>query len=73
MMAFIRRMLGERSTPITYRDVAPAPRDEDMERQIKTAQDHLVQDILRVERRSCEIRQELASGVINIRAGGDRP
>jgi hypothetical protein len=68
----IKKLLGINDKPLTYRDVAPAPRDEEKERQIKNAQAELVDDMLKVGRTSWQIRQELVGNVINIISGDDR-
>jgi hypothetical protein len=72
MNRVIKRLLGIKGKPLTYRDVAPAPRDEEKEQQIKKAQAELVGDLLKVGRTSWQIRQELAGNVINIVSGEAR-
>lgn len=69
MMTAIRRLFAGRPAPVTFKDVPPAPRDPEQERRIKEAHSDLVMEIMTVERRSWEIRQELAGNVLNIVAG----
>lgn len=64
MMAMLRMLLGGGSRkPPTRR-----PPDERM-RQLKANQADLTQSIMAVERKSYEIRQELAGGVLRIVSG----
>lgn len=71
MMAFLRKILGANVEPVTHENVAPAPRDHEKEREIKVAQNNLARAIVRVERRSVQIREELAGNVLSI-VSGDR-
>jgi hypothetical protein len=72
MNRVIKRLLGVQDRSLTFKDVAPAPRDQDKERQIKAAQGALAKDLLKVGRTSWEIRQELAGNVISIVSGDAR-
>ena len=69
MMSFLRSMLGAHVEPVTHSSVTPADRDDEKEKEIKAAQTDLVHAIISVERRSWEIRQELAGNVLSIVSG----
>lgn len=75
MKATLRRLFGIRavtpppSEPVTFRTVAPAPRDPAIEEEIKQAQTELVVDLMKAERTSWAIRQELAGNVVSIVSG----
>lgn len=70
MKALLRKLLGVRPSAVTFNDVAPAPRDPEIEKKIKEAQTELVQAKMRSERTSWEIRQELAGSALAIVSGG---
>lgn len=69
MMARLMRLLGVGVQPITHRDVAPAPRDENREREIKQAVGAMVGELMKIERRSVEIRHELAENTLKLVSG----
>lgn len=69
MIAFLRRLLDVSVAPITSNTVDPAEPNYAKERVIKEAVTDLVQAKFAVERRSWEIRQELAGNVLNIVSG----
>ncbi|WP_018900439.1 hypothetical protein [Rhizobium sp. 2MFCol3.1] len=71
-MAFlnlVKRMLDTRIEPVTSDSVAPAERNHAKERQLHEAVTDMVQAKFNVERRSWEIRQELAGNVLSIVSG----
>lgn len=68
-MAFLRRMLSSRIDPVTHLSVSPAARDITKENQIKAVLSDLAQATVTVERRSWQIRQELAGNVLSIVSG----
>lgn len=65
----LKRWLVGECSPVTFRTVRPASRDPAMEDQIRSAHAALVGEIMKAERRSWEIRQELAGNVISIVSG----
>jgi hypothetical protein len=69
MMAFLNRVLGANVEPVTHLNTAPAERDPDKERQVKAALSDLSQAKAAIERRSWEIRQEIAGNVLRIVSG----
>lgn len=71
-MAFLRRLIRPEVTPVTRRDVEPAQRDAAKELEIKAALSDLVQATVTVERRSWQIRRELAGNVLSIVSGEKR-
>lgn len=73
MMAALRKLFSfDRPEPVTHETVKPAPRDQARERQIRAAHADLVQELMCMERKSWEIRQELAGNVIDIVSGQRR-
>lgn len=69
MMAFLRSIFNSHVEPITHETVPPARRDPDMEAQIDAAKTSSYLAMKRVERRSWEIRQELAGNVLKLVSG----
>lgn len=70
MMARLLKLFAPaKPRPITHETVAPAPGDPEREREIKAAQLGLVQELMRMERKSWEVREELAGNVIDIVSG----
>jgi len=71
-MAFLRRMkrlFDTKIEPVTSDSVEPAAGNHVKESQIRAAVTDLVQAKFGVERRSWEIRQELAGNVLSIVSG----
>lgn len=68
MMSHIKRILGitHKVRPVTIHDVSAAEQDPELERRSKAATARLVQEMMKLERRSWEIRQELASGTLRL-------
>lgn len=69
MMALRKLFWLNKVKPVTHNDVPPAAREPGKEKEIKAATTQLVQEVMAVERRSWEIRQELAGNVLEIVAG----
>lgn len=70
MMRHLKRILGyPRTQPITANDVAAAPQDPAMERKSKKATAALVGELMSVQRKSWEIREELAQHTLDLVAG----
>lgn len=72
MMAALRRLLRVSPRPITHTMVQPQKQHPTKEAEIRDAQASLVKDVMRAERRSWEIRQELAGNVLSIVSGDSR-
>jgi len=68
-MAFLKRLFDTKVDPVTSSDVLPAERNQDKESQIKELVSDLVQAKFAVERRSWEVRQELAGNVLRLVSG----
>ena len=69
MMASIRKLFGTCVTPVTHQTVRSAPRDPAKEMEIQAARGDLVKSVMSLERRSWEIRKDLAGGVLRIVSG----
>lgn len=69
MMRLIRRAFFARTEPIHHLNVPPADRDEEKEAEIDAVKTSAFLAIKRAERRSWEIRQELAGNVLKLVAG----
>lgn len=69
MMAFLKRALSSRVDPVTHTDVSPADRDHAKEREVKDALRDLAQSVVSYERKSWQVRQELAGNALKIVSG----
>ena len=69
MIQALLRWLRSEVHPITHQDVDPAPGDPEREHQIRAARGEAVGAVMKLERRSWEIRQELAGAALNIVSG----
>jgi hypothetical protein len=69
MIAFLNWLFDAKVQPVTSRDVAPSERNEEKEAEIKIAVEDLVHAKFAVERRSWEIRQQLAGNVLRLVSG----
>lgn len=70
MYAALKRLLWlNRIEAVTAEDVEPALVDKEQEQEIKTAQVRLIQEVMALERKSWEVREELANNVIHIVSG----
>lgn len=67
MMSHLKRLLGldKKEEPVTIKDVEPAEVvDTALERETRKATTQLRREVLKIERRSWEVRQELASSAL---------
>lgn len=69
MMAFLNRILCTHVEPATHLNTAPAPRDPQKEVEVRAALNDLSHAKANIERRSWEIRQELAGNALRIVSG----
>ena len=69
MISFLNWIFDSNIHPVTSQDVEPSERNHAKEAEIKVVVSDLVHAKFAVERRSWEIRQELAGNVLNLVSG----
>jgi hypothetical protein len=70
MMEKIRNWFRPAIQPITHDNVDPEPADQDHTEQVRHAHGQLAHVLIDNDRRSWQIRQELASNALTIVSGG---
>lgn len=76
MCGLVRHMkrvlgIGTRTRPVLMSNVTASPQDPATAAIAQAAQTALVQEVMRAERKGWEVRQALASGVLDIVVSGD--